>query len=251
MSHCTLADKVVVLPDPAPAISTAGRPTGWFTAASCSSFNVNCGIYAILNTANGKRYIGSAVNFQKRWNAHLHYLRKGVHHSSKLQRSWNKHGEQAFQFEVLMNCTRDSLFYYEEPLISQFDSTINGYNVEKLVRGRRVCSPETRAKIGEASHKRGQTQETRQKLSRLKKGKLLSEAHKAALRGPRGKLEKVRLAKLGTNNPNFGKPRSEETRQRIAEGQIGKPRYGNHKRWHTDRGISSTTCIFCITPYSI
>lgn len=42
------------------------------------------GVYAITNTATGKRYIGSAVNIKKRWREHLHNLRKNKHHSKKL-----------------------------------------------------------------------------------------------------------------------------------------------------------------------
>ena len=58
-------------------------------------------------------------------------------------------------------------------------------------------------------------------MSNNKKGIPLSEAHKAALRGVRGPKEKIRQSKLGNNNPNFGKPRSEETRKKISEAQRG------------------------------
>lgn len=246
MSHCTLAVNVEVLPEPAPAIRTAGDPAGCVTAASCSSFSPNCGIYAILNTATDKRYVGSAVNIRKRWTVHRHYLRKGTHHSSKLQRSWNKHGEIAFQFDILLNCIENSLCYYEEFFIARFNATTNqGYNVEKIVRGRKITAPETRAKLAEASRKRGQTLATRAKMSALKKGKPLTDEHKRALRGPRGKLENIRLSKLGEKNPNFRKSRSEDTKLRIAESQRGKPRFGNHKRWHVDRGTKNAACPFC------
>ena len=53
------------------------------------------GIYEILNTANGKRYIGSAVHFARRWYLHCWKLNRGEHHSAKLQNAWNKHGAGA------------------------------------------------------------------------------------------------------------------------------------------------------------
>jgi len=59
------------------------------------------GIYVINNTKNGKVYIGSTVNFEKRWAEHRRTLCKGTHCNSHLQSSWNKHGESVFEFGVL------------------------------------------------------------------------------------------------------------------------------------------------------
>jgi predicted GIY-YIG superfamily endonuclease len=42
------------------------RPTG------------NGGIYEIANRVNGKRYIGSAAFFNKRWSQHRGLLRRGT-----------------------------------------------------------------------------------------------------------------------------------------------------------------------------
>ncbi len=59
------------------------------------------GIYLITNISNGHRYVGSAVELQKRWTTHLWSLRRGRHHSRYLQRAFRKYGESAFTFEVL------------------------------------------------------------------------------------------------------------------------------------------------------
>jgi hypothetical protein len=63
------------------------------------------GIYQILNTVNGKRYIGQSINISRRWAEHLDLLTKGLHHSSKLQREWNQYGEVKFKFQVLKEVT--------------------------------------------------------------------------------------------------------------------------------------------------
>lgn len=54
------------------------------------------GIYAIVNLANGKRYIGSAKSFARRWYMHRRELGLGKHHSRHLQRSWTRHGAEGF-----------------------------------------------------------------------------------------------------------------------------------------------------------
>lgn len=58
-------------------------------------------IYKILNKVTADFYIGSAVNFSTRRSVHLHWLKKNQHHSPILQNSWNKHGEDAFEFIMI------------------------------------------------------------------------------------------------------------------------------------------------------
>lgn len=58
-------------------------------------------IYCIENEVNGKCYIGSAVDFKRRRREHLNKLRKGIHHSYFLQKSWDKYGEVNFRIFIL------------------------------------------------------------------------------------------------------------------------------------------------------
>lgn len=59
------------------------------------------GIYMIRNVIDGTVYVGSGKVIQNRWKSHRSLLRRGKHHSPKLQRAWNRDGEQAFAFSVL------------------------------------------------------------------------------------------------------------------------------------------------------
>lgn len=59
------------------------------------------GVYQIRNLPTGKVYIGSSNNVLRRWEHHREFLRKGKHRSKYLQRAWNKHGPEAFEFTVL------------------------------------------------------------------------------------------------------------------------------------------------------
>ena len=80
------------------------------------------GIYEIVNTVNGKRYVGSSVDIKKRWQAHILELRKGTHHAQHLQRSFNKYGEDKFILVIIRYCDKDELIAYEqEELDSGFD----------------------------------------------------------------------------------------------------------------------------------
>src|SRR5574340_833239 len=83
------------------------------------------GVYEILNRENGKRYIGSALNLNRRIGRHRGDLRRGEHHSQKLQRAWNKHGEQAFVFKEILTCQPSMLLFYEQQLLDKAQPEYN------------------------------------------------------------------------------------------------------------------------------
>ena len=88
------------------------------------------GIYAIVNSLNGKMYIGSAVNLRNRWKAHRSSLNRGLHHSQKLQNSWRKNGHGCFTFVVLELVDRDALINREQFWINHYKAAgPAGYNV--------------------------------------------------------------------------------------------------------------------------
>ena len=75
---------------------------------------MTCGIYQIVNTLNGKRYVGSSVDIEKRWQKHQQDLRKGSHHAQHLQHSWNKSGGDKFIIRVIFECEREELIENEQ-----------------------------------------------------------------------------------------------------------------------------------------
>lgn len=66
---------------------------------------------------------------------------------------------------------------------------------------------------GDGTKGRVCTTETRQKLSAVSKGKPKSEEHR----------QKISAAKIGENNPMYGKKLSEETKQKMSAASKGKP----------------------------
>lgn len=62
---------------------------------------MSIGVYKIVNTVSNKIYIGSSKNIFKRLREHSQRLLKNVHHCSKLQKSFNTHGFDAFTFCII------------------------------------------------------------------------------------------------------------------------------------------------------
>ena len=65
------------------------------------------GIYKIVNTLNNKVYVGSAIDIDTRWRRHKKMLIECYHHSKKLQNSYNKHGINNFNYEIIELCEFD------------------------------------------------------------------------------------------------------------------------------------------------
>lgn len=150
-----------------------------------------CGIYEILNTNNQKRYIGQSIDIHRRWIQHRSELKNGCHSNEYLQFSWNKYGEDTFEFNILERCNEDELNEREVFYIQKFD-TYNrsyGYNLECVDDGVRVLSEEAKQKMSQAQLNRW-TEESRAELSQKY---------------------------MGENNPFYGKHHSEETGRKIAE----------------------------------
>lgn len=72
------------------------------------------GVYQILCLPTGKTYVGSAKRFFQRWKAHLQGLKRGTHHSRRLQAAWLKYGAEAFEFSVLIICSASDAVLYEQ-----------------------------------------------------------------------------------------------------------------------------------------
>jgi group I intron endonuclease len=68
------------------------------------------------------------MNFRNRKSRHLKDLKKGIHHSKKLQRSWLKYGEENFIFLILEQDIEINLINREQYWIDFYDSYKNGFN---------------------------------------------------------------------------------------------------------------------------
>jgi group I intron endonuclease len=82
-------------------------------------------IYKILCTPTGKFYIGSAVSFSKRKAEHLRRLRNGTHVNPKLQGVFNKYGQDALHFSILIRCGKGDLLRLEQVWMDRLKPSLN------------------------------------------------------------------------------------------------------------------------------
>ena len=92
---------------------------------------MDIGIYKIVNKINGDFYVGSSKNINKRWGQHLMKLKNNKHQNMILQRSWEKYGEDNFNFEIVENCSVENLLEIENVYLTQNPK----YNIAKVAKG--------------------------------------------------------------------------------------------------------------------
>jgi group I intron endonuclease len=159
------------------------------------------GIYAIRHIKNGKCYVGSAVSFKVRWKGHRTNLRAGKHHSQKLQRAWEKHGQEMFEFVVLEHINDPAtLLEREQHWMDSLNAHRGGYNVspvagsvlgikhsdamkEKMreIRAANPITPEQHAKMAEARRNSEKFMSHVQQLGLSGKGRTHSDEAKAKI----------------------------------------------------------------------
>lgn len=157
------------------------------------------GVYKILNVINDKFYIGSSVNVEGRWKAHINELNNGIHNNKHLQNAWNKYGQDNFKFELLEEVSKEHLreretFYLQSTNCTNPDIGYNlldnaniglGVHASKIVRKKisDACKGEKNGHYGkhhseeirlQISLKKQQANEKRQQQKFLK---WLSEEH--------------------------------------------------------------------------
>jgi group I intron endonuclease len=176
-----------------------------------SKANVSSGIYKITNINNGFVYVGSAVNLQRRKTEHFSKLKKGLHHSSKLQNSFLSNGDNAFVFDIVeLVEDKTKLIQKEQYYIDSLNAFgKSGYNMRPIAESalgvkqtkewveKRMAhhigakrSQETKDRISLATKGRSyahligvkRTDEVKAKISKTKSGVKLSPEHAGKVR---------------------------------------------------------------------
>lgn len=85
------------------------------------------GVYAIVNSLNNKKYIGSTSNLRKHFRQHYAALIRNNHDNYHLQNAVNKYGIDKFYFMILERCENivDTLLMIEQKYIDE----LGDYNI--------------------------------------------------------------------------------------------------------------------------
>jgi len=162
------------------------------------------GIYHIKNIVSNGIYFGRSVDVADRLSHHKHQLKRGVHVNKRLQHSWNKHGEQSFEFKMIWEETPDKLEELEGFILETVWGNERLFNHHKLSAGgflpnnKLGCFP--------------RSEETKKKLSVAFKGREFSEQHK----------QNIAVGKTGLKA-------NDETKKKMSDKRIGKAR---PQSWH-------------------
>lgn len=152
------------------------------------------GIYKFTNKYNRKVYIGKANDIYSRYKEHLYNIkRKRI--KSYFVNALRKYGKEGFDFEVIMECPKQNLDYWEKFYIKYYCSNNPqfGYN---MTSGGDGGSPteETREKIRistEGKHAtfgmlgKHQSEYQKQTVKDRLTGRQFTEEHKQNLRKPK------------------------------------------------------------------
>jgi group I intron endonuclease len=176
------------------------------------------GIYKILNKANGKYYVGSSIDLNKRWSSHKKSLIRNKHPNIHLQRAWNKYGMDNFEFGILEYVNENDLLKHEQKYLEDEDE--NRYNICRTA-GNTLgikASSETRLKM--SLQRRGVKRCPCSEERKRKQSKTLKERYKNGLEHP---LKGKHHICAGANHYLYGKHRPEEIRQKISTTLRGVP----------------------------
>jgi group I intron endonuclease len=205
------------------------------------------GVYVIINTINNKKYVGSSATcINTRWQIHLNDLKKIKHHSSKLQRSFDKYGEDNFLFFVLAECPKEYCIKLEQWFIDNLKPVLNISKTAGSILGckrseaakegtriymtGRAVSAETRERQRIAQTGQKHSDERRKKNSDFQRGKYvspetgkkISDSKKGVPRNEATK-EKLRLKSLGNTNLK-GFKFSDCSKEKMRISHLGKKR---------------------------
>lgn len=112
------------------------------------------GIYLVTCSANGARYIGSSRDIKVRWWKHRYDLRHNQHDNDRWQNTWNKYGEQSFEWSVLEEVPEEKLQEREQHWIDILHPELNAYQYAVYVFMDAESHKQHRAKISEGQRKK-------------------------------------------------------------------------------------------------
>lgn len=148
------------------------------------------GVYIIKNKINNKIYVGSASStrkyyegFKRRFYKHKYELKNNKHRNSYLQNSWNKYGEDNFEFLIIAFCPPEYCIKLEQYFIDSLKPEYNFCPTAGSNKGVKF------------------TEEHKRKISEANKGKIVTWGDKIAFANRKeNNPEKCKLLSIAAKN---------------------------------------------------
>ena len=205
-------------------------------------------VYKIVNTVNGKIYIGK----HSTKDPYDDYMGSGV----RILQAIKKYGLENFTKEILFcyNCEENAFLKEAEIVNEEFIKSENTYNV---VLGGYMNNGSWCGKNAPMYGKK-HTKETKEKLSKAHKGKQTGKNNpmygmfgeknpfygRKHTKETKEKLSKAAKERKGSKNPYYGKTHTKEAKDKISKAKCGKcsgennPMFGKHLSYESKEKIS-------------
>ncbi len=172
------------------------------------------GIYSITNVENNRFYIGSSIDLNQRYYTHFSNLKKGKHHSYKIQKDYNSFGKDAFVYDVLEVCekVKEVLITREQFYLDFYDPYYNVLKKADSSMGSKRTD-EYKKRMSDMFKGKKWTEEAKAKYSKTMSGRKWSLNKRESMKG---KSNFIGKDNNGTNNGFYGKNHTEEFKKRMS-----------------------------------
>ena len=175
-------------------------------------------IYKAENKINGKCYIGkTAYTLKARKACHLSYARKNK--NTYFHKAIRKYGEENFEWIILAEADSElKLNTMEKFYIMMYRKMIGVYNLTDGGDGQTGCSPteETKEKLSKMFKGKSISEETKNKISNSNRGKIRTAEFKKNLSESRKGLKHSNETLLKMSNAQKGRKHSEESKKKMS-----------------------------------
>lgn len=194
---------------------------------------VSSGVYRLRSLSTDKFYIGSTQDFNRRAEGHFRSLGKGTHHNVRVQKLYDKLGEDDLVFEILHRLPIDEARIKEDRLIKRHASNPLSLNLglsaiggDNLTRHPRKAAIIKQMTSSVQKRMDAMTAEERKLAHGLpgEKNGMYGRHHTGESKAQMSELRK------GKPNPATSYSRSEETKSKMkaaAQKRINSPDYKN------------------------